>query len=133
MAQAHAVLIDAVPADGERVETAPAELRLHFSEPVSPVRIRLLDAQASEVPQVAVEPRGDTIILRPSSPLPRGAYLLSYRVTSLDAHAVGATLRFGVGVAPAGSDENHAATPLSAWAVVAARWLLYVAALGAVR
>ena len=36
-ALAHAVLIEASPADGERIETAPAELRLHFSEPVSPV------------------------------------------------------------------------------------------------
>lgn len=131
-ALAHAVLIEASPADGERVETAPTELRLHFSEPVLPVRIRLLDAKAAEIPQVAVEPRGDTIILRPSSPLPRGAYLLSYRVTSLDAHAVGATLRFGVGVAPAGSTADVGAPAWSAWAAAVARWLLYLTALGAV-
>ena len=67
----------------------------------------------------------------PVGPLPRGAYLLSYRVTSLDAHAVGATLRFGVGVAPAGAVDDGA-TRWSAWAAVAARWLLYLTALGAV-
>ena len=74
--------------------------------------------RAAEVPQVAVEPQRRHAR---RSDRPRrcraGAYLLSYRVTSLDAHAVGATLRFGVGrrrLRPAW--PGTAPTPASAWA-----------------
>ena len=42
-------------------------------------------------------PRDDSSWCGRPRPLPPGGYFLSYRVTSLDAHAVGATLRFGVG------------------------------------
>ena len=63
----------------------PAELVLRFNEPVAPVAVRLLDARGAEIPGVTVEPRG-----RRWSSARRaaaaGAYLLSYRVTSIDAH-----------------------------------------------
>ena len=131
-AWAHAVLIASVPEDGERVDTAPVELRLQFNEPVSPVAVRLLDAQATEIPGVVVEPQGETVVLRPLRPLADGAYYLSYRVTSLDAHVVAATLRFGVGVPPPGSQQEAVAPGWTGWAAVAARLLLYVTALGAV-
>ena len=132
-AMAHAVLIESVPADGERLDRAPSELRLQFNEPVSPVTVRLLDARMAELPEVTVEPHGDTIVLRTARPLPHGAYFLSYRVTSLDAHVVAATLRFGVGVAPPGAEPRDDAPSWSAWATVAARLLLYLTALGAIR
>src|SRR3954451_2492048 len=131
-ALAHAMLIESVPADGERLDRAPSELRLQFNEPVSPITIRLLDGRAAELPGVTVEPHGDTIVLRTAQPLPHGAYFLSYRVTSLDAHVVAATLRFGVGMAPPGAAAGDDAPSWSAWAAVAARLLLYLTALGAV-
>ena len=106
---------------------------LRFSEPVVPVAVRLLDAHGAEVPGVTVEPRGETLIVRPAVPLPEGAYLLSYRVTSVDSHPVGATLRFGIGVEPL-PEQGGAATaePAAArWAGLLTRWLVYVTALGA--
>jgi copper transport protein len=128
---AHAVLVEAQPGDGVRLEQPPAVLRLRFNEPVTPVAVRLLDARGAEIPGVRVEPEGATILVRPPAPLARGAYLLSYRVTSLDAHPVGATLRFGVGADPAagigdGEDQGRA----TGWIGVAARWLAYLTALG---
>src|SRR4051812_12937426 len=130
-ALAHAMLIESVPADDERLDRAPPELRLQFNEPVSPITIRLLDGRAAELPGVTVEPHGDTIVLHTAQPLPYGAYFLSYRVTSADAHVVAATLRFGVGLAPPGAGPGEDAPSWSAWAAVATRLLLYLTALGA--
>ena len=128
-AAAHAVLMEAQPADGERLDRPPAELRLRFNEPVMPVAVRLLDPDGTEVQGTAVEVQGPTLIVRPPGPLPQGAYLLSYRVTSLDAHPVGASLRFGVGVDPV-LEELHDARPAAAWIAVAVRWLFYLTTLG---
>ena len=129
---AHAVLVASIPEDGEQLDAAPSELTLQFNEPVSPVAVRLLDGQAVEVPGVAVEPRGDTIVLRAPGPLAAGAYYLGYRVTSSDAHVVAATLRFGVGVPPPGAVRGAEAPVWLAWAAAMARLLLYLTALGAV-
>jgi copper transport protein len=132
-AAAHAVLVEARPGDGERLERPPPELELRFSEPVVPVAVRLFDTQGAEMPGVSVEPRGETLVVRPPVLLPEGAYLLSYRVTSVDSHPVGATLRFGVGVEPV--PEQGEAAPVepaaTRWAGLLARWLVYVTALGA--
>jgi copper transport protein len=130
---AHAVLVEARPGDGERLGQSPSELELRFSEPVVPVAVRLLDARGAEISDVTVEPRGGTLIVRPLTPLPEGSYLLSYRVTSVDSHPVGATLRFGIGVEPL-PEQGGAATaePASTrWAGLLMRWLVYVTALGA--
>ncbi|HEX6011406.1 MAG TPA: CopD family protein [Geminicoccaceae bacterium] len=128
---AHAVLVEARPGDGERLDRPPAEIELRFNEPVVPVAVRLLDASGAEVQGVAVEPRGETLVVHPPSPLPEGTYLLSYRVTSVDGHPVGATLRFGVGVEPMAGQVGAAGDRAARWTGVLARWLFYVAALGA--
>jgi copper transport protein len=129
-AAAHAVLVESAPPDGGHVGEPPAEVVLRFSEPVVPVAVRLLDAGGEEVPGVAVEPRGESVTLRPGAPLAEGAYLVSYRVVSADGHPVGATLRFGVGAAAA-SEAAGAASRAPAAAGLFARWLFYVGALGA--
>ena len=90
-AYGHAVLLDSRPSDGESVGTPPATVELEFNEPVEPVTVRLLDRQGHEVPDVTVQAQGNTVVVRPRDPLPPGGYFISYRVTSLDAHAVGAT------------------------------------------
>jgi copper transport protein len=131
-AAAHAVLVEARPGDGERLDQPPPEIELRFSEPVVPVAVRLLDARGVEIPGVTVEPRGETLLVRPAAPLPEGAHLLSYRVTSVDSHPVGATLRFGVGVEPSpGQGEAPVEQVATRWVGLLARWLVYVTALGA--
>jgi copper transport protein len=129
-AAAHAVLVEAAPANGARVETAPAELRLRFNEAVRPVALRLLDGGGREVANLAVEAAGAALTLRPATPLPPGTYFLSYRVTSLDGHPVAATLRFGVGVDPElPAEPERAERP--AFASALGRLLAYLGALGA--
>ncbi len=91
------------PQDGASVAEPPTEIVVHFNEPVTPIVVRLLDQAGSEVPGITVEAANDTLTIRPAAALPPGGYYLSYRVTSLDAHAVGATLRFGVGVPAPGT------------------------------
>lgn len=130
-AGAHATLVETQPRDGERLGQAPGELVLRFSEPVVPVAVRLLDARGAGIAGVTVEPRGETLVVRPPGTLAEGAYLLSYRVTSVDAHPVGATLRFGVGVDPAAGGAESDVEASSRWAGFVARWLVYLTALGA--
>ena len=95
-----------------------------------PVAVRLIAQDGGEIGNVGVEARDDTLVVTPPGPLVPGGYFLSYRVTSLDAHAVGATLRFGVGApapgAPAAAGDGGAPMPAAV-----ARWLTYVTALGA--
>ena len=130
-AAAHAVLLEAQPADGARLERPPAEIVLRFSEPIVPVAIKLLDTRGAEIAGLSVERGDQTIVIRPHHALGQGAYLLSYRVTSVDSHPIGAALRFGIGVDPRTFAPTIAADPLTSYAGVVARWLFYVTALGA--
>ncbi len=125
---ADAVLVESRPTDGERLDQAPTELVMRFGEPVVPISVRLLDARGAELAGTSLERRGDTLVLRPAGSLPQGAYLLSYRVTSVDGHPVGAAIRFGIGVA-ARAEAPPAEEGAARWASVAARCLTYLTAL----
>ena len=129
-AYGHAVLLNSRPSDGESVDTPPATVELEFNEPVEPVTVRLLDRQGHEVPEITVQAQGNTVVVRPRDPLPPGGYFISYRVTSLDAHAVGGTLRFGIGE-PAPGASAVTSTSVGSYLGILARWLFYATALGA--
>ncbi|MFZ1431388.1 MAG: CopD family protein [Geminicoccaceae bacterium] len=129
---AHAVLVEASPADGMRLETAPTEIVLRFNEPVVPVVVRLLDGQGTELADVAVQPAGEAITMRPARELPQGVYFLSYRVASLDAHPVAGTLHFGIGVDAGFPNDQSITTAPQGWLTAFGRWLVYLTALGAI-
>ena len=80
---------------------------------------------------MTVEPRGETLVVRPPAPLAEGAYLLSYRVTSVDATRSGPRCASG----SASTRRRRKAEPrpsrAARWAGLLARWLVYVTALGA--
>ena len=126
----HAVLVEARPGDGDTVASAPAAIELEFSEPVQPVAVRLLDRDGREVAGVMVEFHDETVTIRPASALSPGGDFLSYRVTSLDAHAVGATLRFGIGEAAPGAITDAPAA--AGYLAALGRWLFYLTALAAI-
>jgi len=107
---AHAVLVESAPPDGAVLAAAPAEIRLVFNEPVAPVVVRLLDSAGNDVAGTAVEAADRTIVLRLDGELPTGAYVVSYRVTSQDSHAVAGSILFAVGAAAAGPQPAAAAT-----------------------
>lgn len=96
-AQAHAVLLASVPADGASLERAPPAIELRFSEPVGLVTLRLLDGGGTELPLPGHVLRDETLRID-LPPLPAARYLLSWRVTSLDSHPIGGSLRFAIGM-----------------------------------
>ncbi len=131
-AAAHAVLVEAQPADGASLPQPPAELRLRFNEPVAVIALRLLDDAGASVPDLAIDSEGERIVIRPSTPLRAGAYLLSYRVVSTDGHPVGASLRFGIGTAVEPAADSGAADDAPVRLLgVAARLAFFTTALGA--
>ncbi len=132
-AWAHAALMSSRPADGAVVRTAPREIVLRFDEPVTPVRVRLLDLQAAEMPGGGV-PRveGNTLVLPLPPDLPDGVYIVPYRVTSADAHPVAGSLTFAVGAEAPPGFTAAAPSPLETlWqlAYAAARFVMVAACL----
>jgi copper transport protein len=98
---AHAVLLETAPADGAVLQQAPAVVWLRFSEPVRPIVVKIFDADGRVVTSphdVAVRDREVRIALAAS--LRDGAYMVSWRVISLDAHPVGGSFLFAIGSIP---------------------------------
>ncbi len=130
---AHAVLMESAPADGATLDAPPAELRLSFNEPVSPIRFQLLDRQGRDVadPAGAVA-ENDTVRLALPPGLSQGLYVASYRMTSADGHPVAGSFTFGIGVTPpppAATPEPDDPARTAALAGVLLRTLHYAALL----
>lgn len=104
-ADAHAVLLDSSPAPGDRLDGAPAEVTLRFSE-----EIRLLDPRQdadvtdergqtalAAVPLVPPEDRHRLrFTLRPG--LEPSTYTVRYRIVGEDSHVIPGAFVFGIGV-----------------------------------
>ena len=95
---AHAFLERAEPRVGSRLAGAPSEVRLAFSEPVEPDFSAVSIAGppgfgGAAAPHTA---QGDPrLLVAPlKGPLPRGRYLVHWRVVSADSHATQGTFQF---------------------------------------
>jgi copper transport protein len=99
-ANAHAVVLDTVPADGAVLATAPTSVLIRFNEPVSLISTQVLAPDGSNVvtPGSAHVHNQDLEIALPAK-LPQGSYVVSYRVVSLDSHPVAGSVVFSVGTA----------------------------------
>jgi methionine-rich copper-binding protein CopC len=96
MALAHAHLQKAVPADGDVIRAAPANVVLTFSEPA---RLTACWLQKGEGPKQKIEPLPTAPAPQISVPMPQlepGTYVLSWRVIGDDAHIVPGQIRFTV-------------------------------------
>jgi copper transport protein len=107
-AWAHAVLVEALPADRSALAGPPDEVRLTFSEPVDAATgaLRVFDADARRIdlgPRSSPDPEVVAVALPPD--LPDGGYVTTYRVTSADSHVVAGVLTFTVGDAQEVGDE----------------------------
>jgi copper transport protein len=107
-ALAHAVLVEAVPADRSALTGPPDEVRLTFSEPVETASgaLRVFDAAAERIdlgPKASDDPAVVAVALPPD--LPDGGYVATYRVTSADSHVVAGVVTFTVGDAQEVGDE----------------------------
>ncbi|WLD58019.1 copper resistance protein CopC/CopD [Salinispirillum sp. LH 10-3-1] len=95
----HAQLVSHSPSDGASVDTAPADIRLNFNEPVTPIFIRVFDATGSTIslqdaPKMAQQ---QTVVQYLPDNLTDGLYVVSWRVISADSHPVGGAFQFTVG------------------------------------
>ncbi|MCU1603834.1 MAG: copC, partial [Modestobacter sp.] len=131
-ASAHATVVTTTPADGARLDAAPAEVTVEFDEDVSLgagyARVLGADGRRVDAGAPAVRDRLLTVPLREG--LPEGSYVVTWRVVSADSHPVSGAWSFVVGngklVAPTVAEDGTAASPGVAVALPAARWLGYL-------
>jgi len=128
---AHAELVATTPTDGQRLETPPREVVLEFTEQVRLVSggVRLLNTAGQPVTTGAARVAGVRVTLPLPPNLPRGGYLVSWRVISSDTHPVAGAFGFGVGADPprveARDRTADLATPPVRAAVMVGRWTGY--------
>jgi copper transport protein len=101
VALAHASLNTSEPKDGAVVDTAPSVYALTFSEPVSPLSLKLIKPDGSSIPLDQFEVKDQTVEIVAPTDLGRGTHVLSWRVTSADGHPIGGSVVFSVGMASA--------------------------------
>ncbi|MGO4570550.1 copper resistance CopC/CopD family protein [Microvirga sp. 2TAF3] len=123
-AEAHASLIEASPADGAVVTTAPPGMRLRFNEPVSPLKLRLTDANGTAHDNLHYEARNETVTLTLPNDLPKGTQVVSYRVISSDGHPVAGSIVFSIGTPTTAPLEQPAGLD---WPVAMAIWVARLA------
>jgi copper transport protein len=132
-AGAHAAFADANPQPGARLASSPAEITLGFTEPLdhSLTAARIVGARSGRRIAVALSfGAGSTMMLRPSRPLPRGAYEVLWHTVSIrDGHALEGSFGFGVGTSAVGGAAQLEQSPLAhgGWLRVALRSAWYVA------
>lgn len=95
-ALAHARLVGSFPEDGQRLDRAPAEFWLRFSEPVEAgaSRVELLDGAGRPVAGTRLHAAGDRELRLAVPALAPGAYALSWTVLARDGHTTSGSLRF---------------------------------------
>jgi copper transport protein len=96
-AAGHAGLAASIPADGATLATAPSSIELRFTEPVTPVAVRLIAASGTPVALAAPPVQADAIKLALPADLREGLYTVSFRVISADSHPIGGSIVFAVG------------------------------------
>jgi copper transport protein len=109
VAQAHASLVRTSPGDTAVLPSAPATVRMQFSEPVDlgPKSVQLLDAGGKAIKTSApTHAAPDTAQLRLPRGLARGTYVVSWRVVSADSHPVSGAFSFSVGAPSAVVDTS---------------------------
>jgi copper transport protein len=131
---AHAAFLDSTPPAGARLESSPAEIVLHFTEPLnrSLSRASLVDAATGE--QIAARKLAaegnDELALRPAVQLSRAPYRVEWHtVSTVDGHALEGLFGFGVRTAAAEAEHQIEQSPLArgGWLRIGFRALFYAA------
>jgi copper resistance protein C len=117
-ASAHTELRSSTPVDGATLTSAPAQIRLEFTEAPSGTAHDVAVTLAGQVvPSGPVRLEGNAVVAPATLPGP-GAYTVAYRVVAGDGHPVQGTIRFTVtakaGAAGSASPSAVAATPSAA-------------------
>jgi copper transport protein len=141
-AGAHALLKATTPERGARLEQAPKQVTLRFSEPVEAEfgAVRVFDSRGREVQAGGTISRGAEVAVRLRDGLGEDGYTVTYRVISADSHPVSGGFVFVVGDAPApattvgellGDDDAGAATGTAFGVTRAVQFAAIALALGA--
>ncbi|MGF3056603.1 copper resistance CopC/CopD family protein [Microbacterium sp. YY-01] len=114
-ANAHAVLLETTPGDGEALEQAPETAELQFNEPVQLIEgaIRLFPSDGDSV-TLDAHTRDHAVVIFLPDRLADGTYALSYRIVSADGHPVGGAITFHIGEASSSALTPDAETVTSA-------------------
>lgn len=100
---------------------------LTFSEPVSPLSLRLVRPDGSSIPLDRFDVKNRTVRIKAPAGLARGTHVLSWRVISADGHPIGGSVVFSIGEVSTQPPPVHEAID---WAVRAgvpgSRVALYV-------
>ena len=99
-AVAHASLLRSTPVDGSVLVAPPLRFVLTFNEPVSPIVMRLVEADGTGSDLAQIQAHDETIVVTPP-PIKNGTHALSWRVISADGHPIGGSIVFSVGEATA--------------------------------
>ena len=141
-AAAHAELLSITPANGAQLTSPPTKVQMTFSESVNLIEggIRLVNDSGATVPTSEPTVRGSTLTWPMPAELPKGAYVITWRVVSSDGHPVSGASSFGIGTAAVavpnsttgtgalGATGSSVATGATApWSVVLVRLVGYVA------
>ena len=98
-AGAHAALVRTSPVQGTVTQDPPFEIVITFSEHVSPVRdkVRVTGPDGKRIDKGEITVTGDDLHIPVRTDVPRGTFLVGYRVISADSHPVGAAFTYSVG------------------------------------
>lgn len=120
LAFAHASLTGTEPADSAVIDSAPSNFSLSFSEPVSPLILKLIrpDGSASVLTDFALHDQ-KVKITAPDN-LDQGTHVLTWRVVSSDGHPVSGSVIFSIGKA---SSAPHQLVATNDAKVSSAIWL----------
>ena len=133
-AVAHTELTGSTPADGERLATAPREVGLTFTEPVTSARdgIAVLDRAGRRVPTGQAVEESTRIRVPVPDGLADGVYTVSWRVIALDSHPVHGAFVFSVGDAQAAPAAGEDTRTDAGGQVTAVSWLVRWTGFGSV-
>jgi copper transport protein len=129
-ALAHAALVASTPGDRALLTEAPSEVTLTFSERVGIGlgAVAVVDASGSraDVGEIGTDSEGTRVRVQLRDDLEQGSYLVTWRVMSLDSHAVSGGFTFSVGRTTAiASSEPPGRDPGVTWLQRMARFVLY--------
>lgn len=131
-AQGHSAFLGSDPEPGKRLETAPRQVTLNFTEPLNAGlgSVKVYAAHRDRRLAVAIRTqRGRRLVVIPKRRLPTGGYrLVWHTVSTQDGHALEGSFSFGVRAPAGGTEHAVEASPLArhGWVRVALRGLLYV-------
>lgn len=129
---AHAAFLESSPEAGVRLERAPKQVTLSFTEPLdrSLSKVELVDLDDGRPIDAAMSPGSERqVVLRPSTRLETAAYELRWHtVSTRDGHALEGTYSFGLRTAATGRAHQTEESPLAraGWLRVGLRGGFYV-------